>query len=41
LASVDFKEPSTVQTTRSITVEIEGEDKLALAADWLTRVIFG
>jgi acyl dehydratase len=41
LASVDAKDPSTLQVTRSITVEIEGESKPALVADWVTRAIYG
>lgn len=38
--SVELKEPNAVQTTRTLTVEIEGEDKPALVADWMTRVMF-
>ena len=30
-----------VNVTRTITVEIEGEDKPALVADWITRLVFG
>jgi acyl dehydratase len=30
-----------VDLTRSFTVEIEGEDKPALVADWITRVVYG
>jgi acyl dehydratase len=41
LSKVEFKEPSTIQTTRTITVEIEGEQKPALVADWVTRTVFG
>lgn len=29
-----------IQTTRTITVEIEGVDKPALVADWITRVFY-
>jgi acyl dehydratase len=29
-----------INTTRTITVEIEGEDKPALVADWITRMVF-
>ena len=29
-----------VNVTRTITVEIEGEDKPALVADWITRLVF-
>jgi acyl dehydratase len=39
LASVELKEPW-VQTTRTMTVEIEGEDKPALVADWITRIMY-
>jgi acyl dehydratase len=40
MASVELKEPW-VQTTRTMTVEIEGEDKPALVADWITRIMYG
>ncbi|HEY3143234.1 MAG TPA: MaoC family dehydratase [Acidimicrobiales bacterium] len=30
-----------VNVTRTITIEIEGEDKPALVADWITRLVFG
>ena len=29
-----------INVTRTITVEIEGEDKPALVADWITRLVF-
>ena len=32
---------SAIESTRKFTVEIEGEDKPALVAEWVTRVIFG
>ena len=41
LAAVDAKDANTLQITRSITVEIEGESKPALVADWVTRAIYG
>jgi acyl dehydratase len=41
LASVELKDPNTVQTTRTMTVEIEGEAKPALVADWISRRIYG
>jgi acyl dehydratase len=41
LSKVEFKEPSTIQTTRTITVEIEGEEKPGLVADWVTRTVYG
>jgi len=40
LASVDQKDPNTLQVTRTITVEIEGETKPALVADWVTRAVY-
>lgn len=40
LAAVDLKDPNTLQTTRTMTVEIDGEDKPALVADWLTRLVY-
>lgn len=40
LADVELKGDA-VQATRTMTVEIEGEDKPALVADWITRVIYG
>ena len=41
LKAVDQKDPSTLQVTRTITVEIEGESKPALVADWVTRAVYG
>jgi acyl dehydratase len=40
LASVELKEPW-IQSTRTMTVEIEGEEKPAVVADWITRVMYG
>jgi len=40
LSSVDQKDPSTLQVTRTVTVEIEGESKPALVADWVTRAVY-
>ena len=34
------KNPNTLQITRTVTVEIEGEDKPALVAEWLSQVIY-
>jgi acyl dehydratase len=31
---------NTIEVTRSFTVEIEGEEKPALVADWLTRTVY-
>jgi acyl dehydratase len=41
LAAVDAKDPNTLQVTRAITVEIEGESKPALVAEWVTRLVYG
>lgn len=41
LTAADLKDPNTVQTTRTITVEIEGEDRPACVAEWLTRLVYG
>ena len=40
LAAANQKDRNTVQTTRTMTVEIEGETKPALVADWVSRVIY-
>ena len=32
---------NTVEVTRNITIEIEGEDKPALAAEWVIRTVYG
>jgi acyl dehydratase len=40
LAAVDQKDPNTLQITRTITVEIEGQSKPALVADWVTRAVY-
>jgi len=41
LTAVDAKDPSTLQVTKTLTVEIEGESKPALVADWITRIVYG
>ena len=41
LAAVDLKGANNLQITRTMTVEIEGEDKPALVADWVTRLVYG
>ena len=40
ISSVELKEPTAVNITRTITVEIEGEEKPALVAEWITRSVF-
>jgi acyl dehydratase len=41
LSGIDLKDPNTLQSVRTVTVEIEGEDKPALVADWVTRLVYG
>jgi acyl dehydratase len=41
LKSADLKDPNTINVTRTVTVEIEGEEKPALVADWVTRLVYG
>lgn len=40
LAAADLKDPNTIQVTQTITVEIDGESKPALVADWITRYVY-
>ena len=40
VSAVDQKDPSTLQVTRTVTVEIEGETKPALVAEWVTRLVY-
>ena len=40
LTSVDAKDANTLQVTKTCTVEIEGESKPALVADWITRLVY-
>lgn len=40
LAKVELK-GNAIQATRTMTVEIEGEGKPAVVADWLTRIVYG
>ena len=41
LQKVDQIRPGEIQTTTEVTVEIEGQDKPALVAEWLGRRYFG
>jgi acyl dehydratase len=41
LKEVDQKDANTLQVTRTFTVEIDGESKPALVADWITRLVYG
>jgi len=40
LSAVEKKDPNTLQITRTMTVEIEGEAKPALVAEWVTRLVY-
>jgi acyl dehydratase len=40
LASVVQKSSNTLQVVRTMTVEIEGESKPALVADWITQAVY-
>jgi acyl dehydratase len=40
LKTVDLK-GNNLQVVRTMTVEIDGEDKPALVADWVTRLVYG
>jgi acyl dehydratase len=39
LSKVELK-GNAIQQTRTMTVEIEGQEKPALVADWLTRAVY-
>ncbi len=41
VSAVEQKDPNTLHVTRTVTVEIEGETKPALVAEWITRLVFG
>ena len=41
LTAVDAKDANTLQVTKTCTVEIEGQSKPALVADWITRLVYG
>jgi hypothetical protein len=41
LASVDLKDANNLQVVRTMTVEIDGESKPALVADWISRLVYG
>jgi acyl dehydratase len=40
VSAVEQKDANTLQVTRTVTVEIEGEGKPALVADWITRIVY-
>ncbi|HVX69513.1 MAG TPA: MaoC family dehydratase [Mycobacteriales bacterium] len=41
LSGVELKDENTLHTIRTMTVEIEGESKPALVAEWITRIVYG
>jgi acyl dehydratase len=41
LADAQLKDPDNVQVVRTMTVEIDGESKPALVADWVARLVYG
>jgi acyl dehydratase len=41
LKNAELRDPNNIQLVRTMTVEIEGEDKPALVADWVTRLVYG
>ena len=41
VSNVELKAPSSLQITRTMTVEVEGSDKPAVVADWITRTVYG
>ncbi len=40
VAAVEAKDAQTLQVVRTLTVEIDGETKPALVADWVTRIVY-
>ena len=40
LSKVEFKAPNSVQVTRTVTIEIDGEEKPGCVAEWLTRMVY-
>jgi acyl dehydratase len=41
LSAAELKDPNTIHTTRTMTVEIDGEPKPALVAEWISRLVYG
>jgi acyl dehydratase len=41
ISAVEQKDANTLQVTRTVTVEIAGETKPALVAEWVTRLVYG
>jgi acyl dehydratase len=40
ITNVEFKAPNSVQLTRTVTIEIDGEPKPGCVAEWLTRLMY-
>lgn len=40
IGKVELRDANTVQMTREVTIEIEGEDRPALVAEWITRMSY-
>lgn len=38
---VQLKDPNNIQVTRTYTVEVEGAERPAVVADWITRLTYG
>ncbi len=41
ISAVEQKDANTLHVTRAVTVEIQGETKPALIAEWVTRLVYG
>jgi acyl dehydratase len=40
LKAAELKDPNTIQVTRTYTIEVEGTDRPAVVADWITRLTY-
>lgn len=41
VVDVTLKDPNNLQVTRRFTIEVEGSDRPACVADWITRLTYG
>lgn len=41
LKTAELKDPNTIQVTRTFTIEVEGSERPAVVADWITRLSYG
>lgn len=41
LKEAELKDPNTIQVTRTFAIEVEGSDRPAVVADWITRLTYG